>query len=69
MIRFLEGRSKCLRCSTAMWLFSKITKELHLRDISLVGSSITWTNGLNNSSSSRLDQFLVSKERGTTSVA
>ncbi|RVW76075.1 hypothetical protein CK203_049128 [Vitis vinifera] len=42
--------------------FWEIIDEFQLRDLPLTGGCFTWFGGLNNSSSSRLDRFLVSED-------
>ena len=62
MVRFPCKNRNCLRMSSAMRCFSKIIEEFQLRDLPLTRRHSTLCGDLNNSSSYRLDRFLVSKE-------
>ena len=58
-VLFPYERSKGGRLSNSMRRFSDIMNDLDLRDLPLQGGSYTWSGGLNGSSMSRLDRFLV----------
>ena len=57
-----EEEENCLRMTLTMRRFWEIIDEFQLRDLPLTGGCFTWFGGLNNSSSSRLDRFLVSED-------
>ena len=46
-----------------MRCFSEAIDDLDLKYLPLSGDAFTWTSGLNNGSTSKLDHFLVSKDR------
>ena len=62
MIRFPFERSREGRMSSTMRRFSKVVKELELRDLSLQGGMFTWSGGINNRLKSRIDRFLISED-------
>ena len=42
--------------------FFEVIDDLDLKDLPLLGDAFTWTGGLNNGSTSRLNHFLVAKD-------
>ena len=61
-VLFPNGRSRGGRLSNSMRRFSDIVNDLDLRDLPLQGGPYTWRGGLNCSSMSRLDRFLVTAD-------
>ena len=61
-ILFPNERSRGGRLSNSMRRFSDILNDLDLRDLPLQGGPYTWRGGLNGSSMSRLDRFLVTAD-------
>ena len=61
-ILFPNERSRGGRLSNSMRRFSDILNDLDLRDLPLQGGPYTWRGGLNGSSMSRLDRFLVTTD-------
>ena len=62
VVRFPIERRGCLRMSVTMRHFCEVIDELGIKDHTLSSSEYTWCGGLNNSSASRLDRFLVSDD-------
>ena len=58
-IFYPNERSRGGKVSNSMRRFSDILNDLDLRDLPLQGGPYTWRGGLNGSSMSRLDRFLV----------
>ena len=58
-VLFPNERDRGGRLSNSMRRFSDIMNDLDLSDLSLQGGPYTWSGGLNGSSMSRLDRFLV----------
>ena len=58
-VLFPNERARDGRLSNSMRRFSDILYDLDLRDLPLQGGPYTWRGGLNGSSMSRLDRFLV----------
>ena len=58
-ILFPNERSRGVRLSNSMRRFSDILNDLDLKDLPFQGGPYTWRGGLNGSSMSRLDRFLV----------
>ena len=54
--------SRGSRMSNTMRWFSDVLNDLGLRDLPLQGGHYTWQGGINGSSMSRLDRFLISPE-------
>ena len=63
VIRFPSKRSREGRLSGSMGRFTEVIDELALRDLPVQGGPFTWSGGLNGQSRSRLDRFLISKDR------
>ena len=61
-ILFPNERSRGGRLSNSMRRFFDILNDLDLRDLPLQGGPYTWRGGLNGSSMSRLDRFLVTAD-------
>ena len=61
-VLFPNERSRGGRLSNSMRRFSDILNDLDLRDLPLQGGPYTWSGGLNGSSMSRLDRFLVTAD-------
>ena len=61
-ILFPNERSRGGRLSNSMRRFSDVRNDLNLGDLPLQGGLYTWRGGLNGSSMSHLDRFLVTPD-------
>ena len=61
-IRFPGERRYGHNLTAEMRRFSKVIKELNLKDLPSSGGQFTWFGGLHSQAASRLDRFLITNE-------